>query len=1178
MRWFCIVFASLLPCAPVHAEIKILLPLGRTAYQTNEWIDITIIRGSPSSMPQGPLTLTLAGQDGSRISNTFAAPPVVEQQKESVPVQHVHVNGWLLRPGKYTVEAAVGGDKDAVTIDVYSHIRQSSFKLINWGTAKKENQLIQGEDSFGYNTFYGHYGQDEDANFIRAGVDFIPNCVMSGGHQMDLRLECDWSDPLVIHGGTRRVVRRAMMDRTRPNVTGIHFYDEPGLTWAKHPVTGEFGPHDIPSQLRSYFNAYGKAPPEYYKLDPKNPIDLARWRHWATWKLSLMDAAWKDAQFGVSQVKSDYLSLTQSQYGWSAFCDGYYFNVQRSLPITSGHGGYHDFGPGFFNPSYFLEMARARDQWKPCWYLPTWYGNTTNDQYRLEQYLCFQTGIQGMISPPDLEPSTNPSARAAIVETNQLMKRLGPIFTTMKPTRPPVAMLYSLSQAIHSQAKDPKNDNYVHATPHGKNLVFTYLAGKLIQQPFAPILDEDVLDGTLATHHKAVILTSMDYVDPAVAKGLEEFAAKGGLVILTGDSTLQVKGAKKSPVIPGLPDEELIKKLSREKGREKEIARLQSTAKYLQAAKTVGDFIKAEWVRTDTFQPLIYCDKREMIVTRHSAGDTEYLFLVNAKPNDRESSDVRNAVSATMVGITFAGGPPYHFYDAQIGGPVRELVAPGNRYGMSARFDFSPGQIRVFARTAGPIGGIKVATPVVTRDLVLEKSPLEVHIAATLLDDKGGILSGSAPIHVRVVDPLGVTRHELFRATKLGQFSETLPLAANDPPGKWKVIISEGLANTEDTATFDYITPAPPRAIAGETRRAVYFGNDLDNIFRFARNHHEVTIVKGTSGFNDAAAKRLAKGLAAWGIHAKEMDLSAASKPRSLTPEEAATWVGLTYAASKQIKPGDGNPPVIAGFAVQGPVILLGNPQDNPIIDFLFKEKFLPYAPASPLLKGGPNTSPPLAKGGQGGCFPGPNRGYIAWQRDGVGANQESITLIAYDDAGMAEAVGACYEAVAGQEPLTKYVLPTGGEIVPAKTAPGLLPELKIDWKANLPSRVELLEEGPNSLLIAWTADGSRIVLGEGGKIQQQELMARELPKAPAITAEQQKKFGRPDRMISRVVAAPNNLTAVTYWGGTLRIVDGSGKVFGESRLPQDISALVWIGNHVIAGLADGRVMAVQGK
>src|SRR5262249_31533378 len=154
-----------------------------------------------------------------------------------------------------------------------------------------------------------------------------------------------------------------------------------------------------------------------------------------------------------------------------------------------------------------------------------------------EQYLSFQTGIQGMMSPPDLEPATNASARAGIVESNQLMKRLGPIFTTMKPKRPPVAMLYSLSQAIHTQTQDTKQ-NYVHDNPQGRNLPLTYLAGKLIQQPFMAVLDEDILDGTLANDHKAIILTSLDYLDPEVVTALEQFASRGGLVLMSGDSTV----------------------------------------------------------------------------------------------------------------------------------------------------------------------------------------------------------------------------------------------------------------------------------------------------------------------------------------------------------------------------------------------------------------------------------------------------------------------------------------------------------------------------------------------------------------------------------------------------------------------------------------------------------------
>ena len=71
------------------------------------------------------------------------------------------------------------------------------------------------------------------------------------------------------------------------------------------------------------------------------------------------------------------------------------------------------------------------------------------------------------------------------------------------------------------------------------------------------------------------------------------------------------------------------------------------------------------------------------------------------------------------------------------------------------------------------------------------------------------------------------------------------------------------------------------------------------------------------------------------------------------------------------------------GFAVQGDVILLGNPEDNAIIKFLGDNKFLPYVPKA-------------------GRFPGAGRGMVAWQRDGVGKGQESVTLIAHDADGLA--------------------------------------------------------------------------------------------------------------------------------------------------------------------------------
>ena len=78
-------------------------------------------------------------------------------------------------------------------------------------------------------------------------------------------------------------------------------------------------------------------------------------------------------------------------------------------------------------------MARARDHWKQCWYLPTWYNSTTTDQFRLEQYLSFQTHLQGLMSPPDIDPFQPEKiiASQGVVESNHLMAKLGPIFNTM---------------------------------------------------------------------------------------------------------------------------------------------------------------------------------------------------------------------------------------------------------------------------------------------------------------------------------------------------------------------------------------------------------------------------------------------------------------------------------------------------------------------------------------------------------------------------------------------------------------------------------------------------------------------------------------------------------------------------------------------------------------------------
>ncbi len=54
-----------------------------------------------------------------------------------------------------------------------------------------------------------------------------------------------------------------------------------------------------------------------------------------------------------------------------------------------------------------------------------------------------------------------------------------------------------------------------------------------------------MLDGSLAADFKAIVLTNVNYLDPKVVAVLEDYAAKGGLVLMTDDCKTRIKGAKR---------------------------------------------------------------------------------------------------------------------------------------------------------------------------------------------------------------------------------------------------------------------------------------------------------------------------------------------------------------------------------------------------------------------------------------------------------------------------------------------------------------------------------------------------------------------------------------------------------------------------------------------------------
>ncbi|MCX7935815.1 MAG: hypothetical protein N3A66_11230, partial [Planctomycetota bacterium] len=346
--------------------------------------------------------------------------------------------------------------------------------------------------------------------------------------------------------------------------------------------------------------------------------------------------------------------------------------------------------------------------------------------------------------------------------------------------------------------------------------------------------------------------------------------------------------------------------------------------------------------------PALASDNPAIFTSRQADSDIEYLFAVNAAWDDVMAD--YNSIRASRTVLTMADdGRP--IYDAILGGEARWEKKNGK---LAAELRFGAGQMRAWARTSRPIGGVKALTPSVQRDFSREKMPAALEAGAALLDNTGRILAGAAPLEIRIVDPLGHTRYHLYRATQQGVWRETLPLAANDPAGEWQILVKDLLANTEDSLTFA-VNPVPQcGALAGAARRAIVFGRDEENIYRFFRIYRRLTIVKGEGDY-DAIAERLARSLKPWDIACDIVTAADVNKPRPVSEEEAATWAGPNETGRGQVKPGAENSPHVVGYDIANPAILIGTPEDNPLIKGLVPgthRGVLPYMPQKNVFPG----------------------------------------------------------------------------------------------------------------------------------------------------------------------------------------------------------------------------------
>src|ERR1019366_415764 len=108
-------FAAAATAAP---QVQLQFPLNRVVYETSELIDVTVIRTDTAALARGTLTLTLTGKDGSQVQCEFPATAAPVQGATAAAVEHLRLNGALLRPGSYAVTATADGATATGAIEV----------------------------------------------------------------------------------------------------------------------------------------------------------------------------------------------------------------------------------------------------------------------------------------------------------------------------------------------------------------------------------------------------------------------------------------------------------------------------------------------------------------------------------------------------------------------------------------------------------------------------------------------------------------------------------------------------------------------------------------------------------------------------------------------------------------------------------------------------------------------------------------------------------------------------------------------------------------------------------------------------------------------------------------------------------------------------------------------------
>lgn len=784
------------------------------------------------------------------------------------------------------------------------------------------------------------------------GMRFTTAFCLAGQHQPGSAFN-DWSDPEVIDSLRYRTKHYAQWLRSYGGFAGVHFADEPGLTYGLQTPDGQmqeyvgqpigpqdyFGPLAVKVQRDVYQQNTGKTVPDW-----KNPqADYATWMDFLRWRTTIIGNDFAQFTKDVHAIDPKLIGYSQV-YAWYALSDGCYPpTMGAGVDVLATHA-YSDFPLGMWHPAHETDAMRSGAWNKPLWMLPTWDGMSSGEGHvRAQVYSSLSRKVEGLIWPLDWA-QTWPEAK----EVSQRMVPISGMLAHTEKLRDPVGIFHSRDQHLYGYAQDLAN-NYGGRDYVGK-LSCAWVMAMAAHYPATRVVEEDLVSGAVL-HHKVLLVPALTYARPETIASLEAYIARGGVVFLDADATVAIHGAKKLTFAFGdwynntNPASPNYRKWSDRKLFEQ----------YVLPYVNVLAAALAPYAA-----PAVPCDNPQLMTSLQGAGQGRYLWVVNMAQDNQDFAQGRTRLATATGTITLPEqGVIYDVF-------TRARVAE-----RTTTLSLAKGDAKLYALMPDAITSVTVATSAMPST---RTTPSGLRLTGYVSGTTTPRLPAVIPLQVDIYLPQGALYRTLYRATDAkGSYTEHIPLGELAIPGIWRVTIKELLTGKRYTSTVE-VTQPEQTTLATALVEII----DADRIATaLSPANGEVLVLIGSPDERPTAEK-LAKMLTTRRRKAKVDLATSYLTERVSTPHTMNTIAGAPLAIGKQ-------------------VILLGNRQHNPLIAKLTDTYQLrPW---------------PVTDG-----YPGSGRALLYWAQGMFGIDNDIIVLYADDAAGINSGVAALM-AVVRQKP-----------------------------------------------------------------------------------------------------------------------------------------------------------------